>query len=172
MTIRAYSEHDPDLRPIDLAIVADLGLFDDPAAIVRRVRRMVGEEGVAIIAARSAEPACDRTPARRCRRRARSTTTILFDLVAPEFDSVRMIAQLPFYGVALVELGEEDEAPGVNVDTQLGETSKAPEAFVVVASQRGARLEPYTIVQLASVALPGPDFESRRGRRRGGPRRA
>lgn len=160
VTIRGYSEHDPDLRPIDLAIVADLGLFDDPAAIVRRARRMVGEDGVAIIAARSAEAGLDRSSARTAPTSRSFDYYDLFDLVAPEFDSVRMIAQLPFYGVALVELGEEDEAPGVNVDTQLGETSKAPDAFVVVASQRGARLEPYTIVQLASVALPGPDFEA------------
>jgi hypothetical protein len=39
------------------------------------------------------------------------------------------------------------------VDTQLGESGKAPEGFVVVASQRGARLEPYTIVQLAARAV-------------------
>src|ERR1700753_1113307 len=43
VTIRASAEQDADLRPIDLAIVSDLGLFDDPSAIVRRVRRMVGE---------------------------------------------------------------------------------------------------------------------------------
>ncbi len=62
-----------------------------------------------------------------------------------------MVAQLPFQGIALVELGDEEEAPGVNVDTQLGESGRAPDAFVVVASQRGARLEPYAIVQLASA---------------------
>ena len=96
------------MRPIDLAIVADLGLFDDPSAIVRRVRRMVGEEGVAIVAAKSAE---GRPRARAAGSRAFDYYD-LFDLVAPEFDSVRMIAQLPFHGVALVELGDEDETPG------------------------------------------------------------
>jgi hypothetical protein len=163
VTIRTYSEHDPDLRPIDLAIVADLGLFDDPSAIVRRVRRMVGEEGVAIIAACSAEAGLDRSSAPAPTTSRSFDYYDLFDLVAPEFDSVRMVAQLPFYGVALVELGDEDEAPGVNVDTQLGETSKSPEAFVVVASQRGARLEPYTIVQLPSAPLPVRDFEADEG---------
>jgi hypothetical protein len=152
VTIRAYSEQDADMRPIDLAIVADLGLFDDPSAIVRRVRRMVGEEGVAIIAARSAESARDRAPALAVKASRSFDYYVLFDLVAPEFDSVRMVAQLPFYGVALVELGDEDEAPGVSVDTQLGDSGRPPEAFVVVASQRGARLEPYTIVQLSGVS--------------------
>ena len=96
--------------------------------------------------------------ARAASRRSRSFDYYdLFDLVAPEFESVRMVAQLPFHGVALVELGDEDEAPGVNVDTQLGESGRAPEAFVVVASQRGARLEPYTIVQLASPSPFAPE---------------
>jgi hypothetical protein len=152
VAIHAYAEHDPDLRPIDLAIVPDLGIFDDPSAIVRRARRMVGEEGVAIVGARSTEAGQD--PSGRPRSRAFDYYD-LFDLVAPEFESVRMVAQLPFYGVALVELGDEDEAPGVTVDTQLGESGKAPEGFVVVASQRGARLEPYTIVQLAAALRPG-----------------
>jgi hypothetical protein len=159
VTIRAYAEQEADLRPIDLAIVADLGLFDDPSAIVRRVRRMVGEEGVAILSARSTEAGPD-APASLGAPDSRSFDYYdLFDLVAPEFESVRMIAELPFHGVALVELGGEEEEPGVTVDTQLGESGRAPEGFVVVASQGGARLEPYTIVQLASVvAAPARDI--------------
>jgi hypothetical protein len=153
VAIHAYAEHEPDLRPIDLAIIADLGLFADPSAIVRRVRRMVGEEGVAIIGARSTEAGQEPSSSLRQPRSHSFDYYDLFDLVAPEFESVRMVAQLPFYGVALVELGDEDEAPGVTVDTQLGESGRAPEGFVVVASQRGARLEPYTIVQLAAVAV-------------------
>jgi hypothetical protein len=150
VTVRAYEEPDSDLRPIDLVIISDLGLFEDSSGVVRRARRMVGEEGVAIVAARSAEIA-----------RVEGVRAFdyydLFDLLAPEFDSIRMIAQLPFYGIALVELGDEDEAPGVNVDTQLGESGRAPEAFVVVASQRDVRLEPYSIVQLPPPAPPVRD---------------
>ncbi len=150
VTLHPYSDQDGDMRPIDLAIVADLGLFADPSAIVRRVRRMVGEDGVAIIAAGSTAAGPEGS-----RQGSRSFDYYdLFDLVAPEFDSIRMIAQLPFHGVALVELGDDEDAPSVNVDTQLGESGKAPEAFVVVASQNGARLEPYTIVQLALAAPP------------------
>ncbi len=163
VTIRGYEEQEADLRPIDLAIVADLGLFHDPSAIVRRVRRMVGEEGVAILSAKSAESSRDAADVREApigfgARESRSFDYYdLFDLVAPEFESVRMIAQMPFHGVALVELGGEDE-PGVTVDTQLGETGGPPDGFVVVASQRGASLEPYTIVQLPpAAARPEPD---------------
>ena len=141
VVVRPYSEHDPDVRPIDLAIVADLGIFADPGAIVRRARRMVGEEGVALVAAKSAEAARDSI--------SRPFDYYdLFDLVAPEFESVRMVGQLPFHGVALVELGEDEESPSVSVDTQLAESGRGPDVFVVVASQHGARLEPYAIVQL------------------------
>jgi hypothetical protein len=141
VVVKPYSEHDPDVRPIDLAIVADLGIFPDPGAIVRRARRMVGEEGVALVAAKSADAARDSS--------SRPFDYYdLFDLVAPEFESVRMVGQLPFHGVALVELGEDDESPSVSVDTQLAESGRGPDVFVVVASQHGARLEPYAIVQL------------------------
>lgn len=159
VAVRAYGDPDSDARLVDLVIISDLGLFEDSSGVVRRARRMVGDEGVAIVAARSAEIA-----------RAEGVRAFdyydLFDLLAPEFDSIRMIAQLPFYGIALVELGDEDEAPGVNVDTQLGESGRAPEAFVVVASQRDVRLEPYSIVQLPLPALPLRDTAAEEASRR------
>ncbi len=151
VSIRPYSAQDADIRVVDLAIVADLGLFADASALIGRLRRMVGQEGVVIVAAKSAEVARDEGP------RAFDYYE-LFDLVAAEFQSIRMVAQLPFFGVALVELGDQDESTGVNVDTQLGESGRAPEAFVVVASQRDVRLDPYSIVELPSPPR-GPDGE-------------
>ena len=150
VTVHAYGDSEGESRGYDLALVIDLGQFSDAAGLVRRVRRGVGTDGVAMIAAKSAEVA-----------QAGGLRAFdyydLFDLVAPEFESVRMVAQLPFFGIALVELGEEDESPAVNVDTQLAESGRVPEAFVVVASQRGARVEPYAIVQLPSqVRLEEP----------------
>lgn len=134
----APGEDPGDLRAatFDLALVPDLGAFDDPAALLTVVRRVVGENGAALVAA--------------------STGTIdyyeLFDLVAREFVDVRMIAQVPFHGVALAELGTEEESPAVSVDTQLVGESREPEGFVALASQRGASLDPYAI-----VALPAPE---------------
>jgi hypothetical protein len=139
VTVRAYS-NESDVRTIDLAIVADLGLFADPTALIARVRRMVGDEGVALVAAKSAEVAHQDGP-------RGFDYYELFDLIAPEFQSVRMVAELPFHGIALVELGTDEES-SVSVDTQLGERGRAPEAFVVVASQCDARLDPYAIVEL------------------------
>ena len=51
-------------------------------------------------------------------------------LVALQFASVRMIGQVPFSGVAPVELGEADEEPAVSVDTQLIEENAAPEVYI------------------------------------------
>jgi hypothetical protein len=127
----------------DLAVVGNLELFDEPETLLAQVRRLVGEDGTALVVTPSV-PAPGHSPA--------FDYYELFDLVAREFDQVTMIAQLPFSGVALAELGEdEDESPSVSVDTQLAGGDRAPEAFIALASQRGARLDPYSIVE-----LPGP----------------
>jgi hypothetical protein len=134
----APGEDASDLRPatFDLALVPDLGVFDDAATVVAVARRVVGENGAALVAA--AADAIDYYE--------------LFDLVAREFVDVRMIAQVPFHGVTLAELGTEDESPAVSVDTQLVGEAREPDVFVALASQRGASLDPYAI-----VGLPAPE---------------
>lgn len=131
-------------RAFDLVVVPDLGLFDDAAELLARVRRMVGDTGAAVVAAANRDAA-----------QAEGLGAFdyyeLFDLVAAEFEDVRMIAQLPFRGVALAELGEQEESPAVSVDTQLADGERAPEVFVALASQRGVRLDPYVIVELPEV---------------------
>src|SRR5580700_11024385 len=46
VSVQPYGED--EARPVDVAIVADLGLFADPADVVGRARRIVGEYGVAV----------------------------------------------------------------------------------------------------------------------------
>lgn len=139
----APGEDAGDLRPatFDLALVPDLSAFADAALLLAVVRRVVGENGAALVA--SPADAVDYYE--------------LFDLVAREFVDVRMIAQVPFQGVTLAELGTEDESPAVSVDTQLVGDSGAPEAFVALASQRGASLEPYAIVGLPPSEVEAVD---------------
>jgi hypothetical protein len=145
LTVRRLAREDLGRRDFDVALVPDLGLFDDPGGLLADIRKMVGEEGVAIVTARNSE-ASGGSEGRSFDYYA------LFDAVAAEFDFARMVAQLPFYGLALVELGEDgDTASGVSVDTQLGEDGP-PDAFVVLGSQRDVRLDPYVLVQLA---MPG-----------------
>ncbi len=148
VTIRAYETGAPRPRSVDLAIVADLGLFDDAAEVLARGRDLVGDDGVLLVGAANRDVA---TPG--------GTRGFeyyeLFDLVAKHFTAVTMIAELPFHGVALVPLGEEGEASGVSVDTQLAGDARVADRFVVVASQRDVAPQPYTVVE-----LPRPQNES------------
>jgi hypothetical protein len=132
----------------DLALVADLAQFQDPEELLGRIRRCVGDTGVALVAAANRDAVGPEV--------ASFDYYDLFDLVAREFADVRMIAHLPFYGVALAEIGEV-ESPGVSVNTQLVDGDRAPQGFVVLASQRGANLDPYAIIELPSADRPRRD---------------
>ncbi len=138
VVVRTLVDDDVEVRDgaFDLAIVPDLGLFRDPDALLERVRRLVGADGAALVAAGASETA------------RRLDYYELFDRVAREFQEVRMIAQLPFNGVALAELGDENDSPAVTVDTQLADADRTPRAFVALASQRGVRLDAYAIIEL------------------------
>ena len=107
-----------------------------------RVRKLVGAGG------RGARRREERPPRSRARGRGAIDYYEMYDLVALQFASVRMIGQVPFSGVALAELGESDEDPAVSVDTQLAGENEAPEVYIALAAQRDVRLEPYAIVQL------------------------
>jgi hypothetical protein len=150
VTVRPLPPDDSDEPDgaFDLAIVADLELFEDAEGVLAYVRRLVGDEGAALVAARNRDATSDP---------AALDYYELFDLVAREFDDVTMIAQLPFYGLALAELGEKEEgeeSPPVSVDTQLVAADRTPEVFVALASQRGLRLDPYAIVELGPPPRP------------------
>jgi hypothetical protein len=150
MTIRPMVRADLVRRDFDLVVIPDLGLFTDPVGLLADVRRMVGDDGAALVAAANSEVDAvrARTPG------ATFDYYALFDVVAQEFDFVRMIAELPFRGVVLAELGDDaDASAGVSVDSQLADEGVPPEVFVALASQRDVRLDPYVIVQLPRVAL-------------------
>ncbi len=127
----------------DLALVTDLGAFDEPALLLAVLRRLLGDGGAALVVA------ANRDAVRDPDREARAFDYYeLFDLVAGEFADVKMIAQVPFHGVVLAELGVDDESPAVSVDTQLAAEPQVPQAYVALASQRGAELEAYAIFEL------------------------
>jgi hypothetical protein len=146
VTIGAYSVGDTRGRSTDLALVPDLGLFEDATDVMAHLRDTLGDHGAALIGA-----ANDIVPDESSRAFGYYE---LFDLVASVFDQVRMIAQLPFHGVALATLGEEGEPAAVSVDMQLADGDRVADRFVVLASQRHVSLEPYTIIELPSAASP------------------
>jgi chromosome segregation ATPase len=147
VTVRDLPTSDFDVRDgaFDLALVPDLDAVPEPAALLARVRRVVDEEGAVLIAARN--PATQRG--------ARIEYAELYDLVALQFEHVRMIGQLPFAGVALARLGGGEEE-AVSVDTQLAPEPGEPEVFIALGAHRDLELDPYAIIQL-DTAPSGAD---------------
>jgi hypothetical protein len=152
VSVRALPEGDFDVRDgaFDLALVPDLGVLHEPAALLARLRRVVGVTGAVILAAKNRDVAEAGTPS--------FDYYELYDLVSLQFASVRMVAQLPFVGVTLAELGEDEVEGGVAVDTQLAGASGPPDVFIAVAAQADVApdLARYTIVQLPAPTEPPP----------------
>jgi hypothetical protein len=134
----------------DLALVPDLASVFDPAVLLARLRRLVGGAGSVLVAAANPEST-------RVTGRGSIAYAELYDLLSLQFENVRMIAQLPFEGLAIAELGEADEEPAVSVDTQLVEQTAEPDRYLALASDRDVRLDAYSIVQ-----VPRASSEARR----------
>ncbi len=151
VTVHVLPERDFDVRDgaFDLAIVPDLGAVSDRAAVLARLRRIVGRDGAALIAAPN--------PAVRAPSNDASVDYYeLYELVSLQFEAVRMIGQVPFAGVALVELGVAEDDTDVTVDAQLAGDAAPPEYFVALASQNDASLAEYAIVQLPRAVEEAP----------------
>jgi hypothetical protein len=110
---------------------------------------VLGPAGVALVGARNDEARGHLImPPSSLRSGGRSVDYYeLFDLLSVQFPHVRMIGVVPFLGVALAELGLEEE-PEVTVDTQLAGDGEPPELFLALASEADTRLAEYAIVQL------------------------
>lgn len=135
----------------DVALVTDLGAVDQPSQLLGALRRLLGDGGAALVVA------ANRDGVREHEGRAFDYYE-LFDLVAAEFADVKMIAQVPFHGVVLAELGVDEESTAVSVDTQLAAEAQVPQAYVALASQRGVQLEAYAIFELPPPEAPPPDL--------------
>jgi hypothetical protein len=152
ITVRGYDASGPRTRSVNLAIIADLGLFDNPSEVLARGRDLVGDDGVLLVGAANRDVA---------KAGARAFEYYeLFDLLAAHFTVVTMVAELPFHGVALVALGEDGESSGVSVDTQLAGDARVADRFLVVASQRDVAPQPYTVVELPRESEKDDDVES------------
>ncbi len=133
VVVSALPEGDFDVRDgaFDLAIVADIDALADATVWLARLRRVLGAQGALLVATRHVE---------------QEAYYRLYDLVALQFASVVMLAEVPFSGVAIAELGRADDVD-VSVDTQLMDEPREPLAFVALASQEAVHLAPYAIVE-------------------------
>ncbi len=149
VSLRTLPDGDFDVRDgaFDLAIVPDLASVPEPAALLSRLRRVVGPEGAVLCAARNRETAESGE--------ASLDYYDLYEMLSLQFQSVRMLAEMPFSGVTIAELGVA-EVEGVRVDTQLAPPAGAPHAFVALASQGDVALDPYAVVQLPAPPQTAP----------------
>jgi hypothetical protein len=140
-------EGDFDVRDgaFDLALVPDLTKVPDAAGLLARLRRVVGEEGAVMCAAGNKDSD----------EGSGLDYYELFDLVSLQFESVRMIAAMPFVGVTLAELGQDEVESAVRVDTQLAGDRPPPSAFVALASQSDVALDAYAVIELEAPAKSG-----------------
>lgn len=142
----------------DVAIVPDLSDLSDPRSTIARIRRVVASRG-SVVAMGRAKLRGDVGDAPFVGELGPAVFeyTELYDVFATQYDDVSLAGVVPFRGVVFAELGGNDDAPPVSVDTRLS-TADAPSVFVVVASQRseGAApaLDPYAIVQVPEQSTP------------------
>lgn len=132
----------------DVVVIPDLTIFGEPTDALRKMRRLVGTTGVAVVASSNGDaprrlldkPGSDKP----------STTDYygLYDLVSLQFPVVRMLGQAPFVGYTLADFGASGELE-VSVDTSLLETTEEPEIFIAIASERKVSLDPFVVVELA-----------------------
>jgi hypothetical protein len=152
LVVRALPPGELDVRDgaFDVAIVFDLGAVPKREELLVRLRRLLARGGAALIGARAGG--------------ADSREALdyyeLYDLVALQFSQVRMIAEVPFSGVALADLGLEGQTPEVSVDTQLAGEAEDPARFFALGSQEEVRLSEYAIIKLPSQG-PEPAVTAR-----------
>lgn len=132
----------------DVVVIPDLSIFGEPTDALRKLRRLVGTTGVAVVASSNAEaprrlldkPSVDKPSS--------INYYGLYDLVSLQFPVVRMLGQAPFVGYTLADFGASGELE-VSVDTSLLDVTEEPEIFIAVASERKVSLDPFVVVELA-----------------------
>jgi SAM-dependent methyltransferase len=132
----------------DCALVEDLSAADDPAQLLRGVRRALGPAGVAFVATASA----DGTSTLLGGRPGRLSYGDLEELVEEAFEASLMLAQSPFIGYSVVALDLEAPPEPTLDNGFLGGSSDQADYFVAVCGSREAidelELDDMTIVQL------------------------
>jgi SAM-dependent methyltransferase len=158
ISVSSYGDADVAVREgaFDVALVEDLSLFDDPAAVLAEVRRSLSSRGAALVASPNADAKMFLVPRTGA---ARSREPLgyyeLYDIVSAQFPEVRMLGQTPFVGYAVIDFAPEGE-PDVSIDSALlpGGTEE-PEWFIALASRDRLDCDPMGIVQLPSHRVAG-----------------
>jgi SAM-dependent methyltransferase len=130
----------------DCVLVENLGAFD-ARSVVARARRLLAPRGIALFVTPNREATAPLLPAPEPQA-APIDYYALYDLVAGEFEHVRMLGQAPFVGYAVVDFAP-DTAPEPLIDSEfIPRGSEEPELFVALASRHRAGVSGYAVVQL------------------------
>jgi len=130
----------------DCVLVENLGAFD-ARAVVARAKRLLAPRGVALFVTPNREATTPLLPPPEPTA-APLDYYALYDLVAAEFEHVRMLGQAPFVGYAVVDFAP-DAAPEPLIDSEfIPRGSEEPELFVALASRHRTGLAGYAVVQL------------------------
>ncbi len=129
----------------DFVVVPDLSFAPDKGALLSLVRRVLSPAGAALIASPNTDASAPLITVERVG--AALGYYELYEAIAEHFSSVRMLGQAPFVGYAVAEFSVEDPEP--TIDTSLAESEgKEPDWFVVLASDRSIRLDPFALIEI------------------------
>jgi len=97
----------------DLALVENLSKFEEPANLLRRVKRTLARRGVALVASPNPEVKHRLLPDLSAAQELEYYA--LYDLLADEFEEVHMLGQSPFVGYAVAAFAPQgDPAPAID----------------------------------------------------------
>ena len=135
----------------ELALIDDLGAFD-ALSLVKTAKRGLAPRGVAVIACPNPEASA---PLLRLRNPTATSLDYyaLYDVVAAEFEHVRMLGQTPFVGYAIADFSASGE-PEPALDTSfVPGGAEEPDFFIALASNHEVRLDEFSVIQLPTKRL-------------------
>ena len=130
------------------AVIPNLAEVENPAAVLKEVRRILRRDGHLIVAAPNPETVGRDVPALDYYK--------LHEMLCVEFGAVQMIGQSPFNGYSVVDLSNEDGELEVSFNSELlGNEAEEISWFLAVCGTRRADVEPYAILQVPSDGSGG-----------------
>ncbi|MBX3125573.1 MAG: hypothetical protein KF718_02615 [Polyangiaceae bacterium] len=130
----------------DLAVIEDLNAAGPAHSVVRRLRRALTPQGVALVAIPN-PGARDRLLPADVLADGALDYYELYDALRGEFTTVQMLGQAPFVGYAVVDFSAANPEPSLDTSCVPG-GAEEPEWFVAVASDAHLRLDEFSVIQL------------------------
>lgn len=130
----------------DLAVIEDLNAAGPAHSVVRRLRRALTPQGVALVAIPN-PGARDRLLPADVLADGALDYYELYDALRGEFATVQMLGQAPFVGYAVVDFSAANPEPSLDTSCVPG-GAEEPEWFVAVASDAHLRLDEFSVIQL------------------------